>query len=319
MRGLRLLLAVVALVMTVSCLAYADAWPTRPIKLVVGIPAGLAPDVAARLVGPPLSERLGQPIVIENRLGAGGIIGAQAVASAPPDGNTLLLIISGYAASAALYPKLSFNFVRDIAPAAIIGSTPYVMTVNPSFPAKTVPEFIAYAKANPGKINMASPGIGTAPHLAGELFKMMTGVELVHVPYRDSYMPDVLSGQVQVAFPAVAQAIDHIREGKLRALAVTNMKRLDVLPDIAAMDEFVSGYDGSGWVGVGAPKGTPTEVIEKLNAEIGAVMADPKMRARLVGVGIYPTPMTPAQFGKLIADATDKWAKVVKFVGIKAE
>jgi tripartite-type tricarboxylate transporter receptor subunit TctC len=214
---------------------------------------------------------------------------------------------------------LLFNFIRDIVPAAFIGSTPYVMTVNPSFPAKTVSEFIAYAKANPGKINMASPGIGTAPHLAGELFKMMTGVELVHVPYRDSYLPDLLSGQVQVAFPAVAQAISHIREGKLRALAATNMKRLDALPDIAAMDEFVPGYDGSGWLGVGAPKGTPTEIIQKLNAEIGAVIADPKMTTRLVGVGIYPAPITPAQFGKLIADATGKWAKVVKFAGIKAE
>jgi tripartite-type tricarboxylate transporter receptor subunit TctC len=319
MRGLRLLFTVVAILTTASCLAHADTWPTRPIKLIVGIPAGLAPDVAARFIGPPLSERLGQPIVIENRPGAGGVIGAHAVGSAPPDGNTLLLVISGYAASASLYPSLTFNFARDIAPAAFIGSTPYVMTVNPSFPAKTVPEFIAYAKANPGRINMASPGIGTAPHLAGELFKMMTGVELVHVPYRDNYLPDLLSGQVQVAFPAVAQAISHIREGKLRALAVTNMKRLDALPDIAAMDEFVPGYDGSGWLGIGAPKSTPTEIIQKLNAEIGAVIADPKMTARLVGVGIYPTPMTPAQFGKLIADATDKWAKVVKFAGIKAE
>ena len=302
-----------------SRIARAQAYPSRPVRMIVGIPAGLAPDVAARLIGPPLSERFGQPVIIENRPGAGGVIGAQAVGGAPPDGNTLLLIISGYAASAALYPNLTFNFVRDIAPAAFIGRTPYVMTVNPSFPAKTVPEFISYAKANPGKINMASPGIGTAPHLAGELFKMMTGVELVHVPYRDSYLPDLLSGRVQVTFPAIAQTINYIREGKLRALAITNMKRLDALPDIAAMDEFVPGYDGSGWLGVGTPKSTPTEIIQKLDAEIGAVIVDPKMMARLVGVGIYPESMTPAQFGKLIADATDKWAKVVKFAGIKPE
>ena len=219
--------------------AVALDYPTRPVHMIVGIPAGLAPDVAARLIGPPLSERLGQPVVIENRPGAGGVIGAQVVGSSPPDGTTLLLVISGYAASAALYPKTAFNFVRDIVPVAFIGSTPFLMSVNPSFPAKTIPEFITYAKANPGKINMASPGIGTAPHLAGELFKMMTGVELVHVPYRESYMPNLLSGQVQVAFPAIAQAIGYIRDGKLRALAVTETRRLEVLPDIPAMDEFV--------------------------------------------------------------------------------
>ena len=299
--------------------AVALDYPTRPVHMIVGIPPGLAPDVAARLIGPPLSERLGQPIVIENRPGAGGVIGAQVVGSSPPDGTTLLLVISGYAASAALYPKTAFNFVRDIVPVAFIGSTPFLMSVNPSFPAKTIPEFITYAKANPGKINMASPGIGTAPHLAGELFKMMTGVELVHVPYRESYMPNLLSGQVQVAFPAIAQAIGYIRDGKLRALAVTEMRRLEVLPDIPAMDEFVPGYDGSGWLGVGAPKGTPTEIIERLNTAIKAVIGDPKMKTRLVGMGIEPALMTPAQFTKLIADATDKWARVVKFAGIKAE
>jgi len=293
-------------------------YPSRPIRIIVGIPAGLAPDVAARLVGPPLSERFGQPVVVENRPGAGGVIGAQAVASAPPDGNTLLLIISGYAASAALYPNLALNFSRDIAPVAFIGHTPFVMAVNPSFPARTVPEFIPYAKANPGKINMASPGIGTAPHLAGELFKMMTGVDLVHVPYRENYMPDLLSGQVQVGFPAIAQAIGYIREGKLLALSVTHSKRLDTLPDVPAMDEFVAGYDGSGWLGIGAPKGTPVEIIATLNKATEAAIADPAMKARFVSVGIEPAAMTPAQFGQLIAAATDKWAKVVKFAGIKA-
>jgi len=293
-------------------------YPSRPIRIIVGIPAGLAPDVAARLVGPPLSARFGQPVVVENRPGAGGVIGAQAVASAPPDGNTLLLIISGYAASAALYPNLALNFSRDIAPVAFIGHTPFVMAVNPSFPARTVPEFIPYAKANPGKINMASPGIGTAPHLAGELFKMMTGVDLVHVPYRENYMPDLLSGQVQVGFPAIAQAIGYIREGKLLALSVTHSKRLDTLPDVPAMDEFVAGYDGSGWLGIGAPKGTPVEIVETLNKAIEVAIADPAMKARFVSVGIEPAAMTPAQFGQLIAAATDKWAKVVKFAGIKA-
>jgi tripartite-type tricarboxylate transporter receptor subunit TctC len=308
-------IALPGLIRTAAALEY----PTRPIRLIVGIPAGLAPDVAARLIGPSLSERFGQPVVIENRPGAGGVIGAQAASNAPPDGNTLLLVISGYAASAALYPNITFNFVRDIAPVALIGNTPYIMSVNPAFPAKTVLEFIAYAKANPGKINMASPGIGTAPHLAGELFKMMAGVELVHVPYRESYMPDLLSGHVQVSFPATAQAIGYIGDGKLRALAVTETRRLDVLPDIPAMDEFVPGYDGSGWLGVGAPNGTPTEIIERLNTEVKAVVAEPKINGRLVSAGILPAPMTPAQFGKLIVDATDRWAKVVKFAAIKAE
>ena len=294
-------------------------YPTRPIRMLVGIPPGLAPDIVARLIGSPLSERFSQPVVVENRPGSGGIIGAQTVARAPADGQTLLLVISGYASGGALYPNIPFNFVRDIAPVAFIGSVPYVMSAHPSFPAKTVPEFIAYAKANPGKINMASPGVGTAPHLAGELFKMMTGTDLVHVPYRDSYMPDLLSGQTHVSFVAIAQGINYIRDGKLRALAVTNTQRLETFPDIPALDEFVPGYDGSGWLAVGAPQNTPTEIIEKLNTAINAAIADPKMKERLVGVGIYPALMTPPQFGKLIVDATEKWAKVVKFAGIKAE
>ncbi|MGO9699885.1 MAG: Bug family tripartite tricarboxylate transporter substrate binding protein [Xanthobacteraceae bacterium] len=308
-----------AVLPTLSRGASALDYPTRPVHIIVDIPAGLAPDVVARLVGPPLSQRLGQPVVIENRPGAGGNIGAEAVVRAQPDGYTLLVMISGNAANAALYPQLDFNFVRDIAPVAFLGATPLVMSVNPSFPAKTVPEFIVYAKAHPGKINFASAGIGTAPHLAGELFKMMTGVDIVHVPYRGNYMPDLLGRQVEVAFAAIAQAIGYIRSGKLRALAVTSAKRLDLLQDIAAMDEFVPGYEGSGWVGAGAPKGTPAEIIEKLNTEINAVIADPKMKPRLVGLGVEPELMTPAQFGKLIADASDKWAEVIKFAGIKAE
>jgi tripartite-type tricarboxylate transporter receptor subunit TctC len=299
--------------------ASAEAYPSRPVQIIVDLPAGLAPDVAARLIGPPLSERLGQAVVIENRPGAGGNIGAEAVVRAAPDGYTLLLVISGNAANATLYPNLTFNFVRDIAPVAFIGFTPFALAVTPSFPAKTAPEFIAYAKANPGKINLATAGAGTAPHLAGELFKMMTGVDIVHVPYRSNYYGDVLGGQVQGAFVAIAPAIGYIRDGKLRPLAVTSAKRLDVLPDIPAMNEFVPGYEGSGWLGVGAPRGTPAGVIDKLNKEINAVIAEPAMTARLVALGTEPDLMTPERFGKLIADATEKWAKVIKFANIKAE
>jgi tripartite-type tricarboxylate transporter receptor subunit TctC len=299
--------------------SFAETYPSRPVQMIVDLPAGLAPDVAARLIGPPLSERLGQPVVIENRPGAGGNIGAEAVVRAAPDGYTLLAMISGNAVNATLYPNLTFNFVRDIAPVAFIGTTPFALAVNPSFPAKTVPEFIAYAKANPGKINLATAGAGTAPHLAGELFKMMTGVDIIHVPYRSNYYADVLSGQVQGSFVAIAPAIGFIRAGKLRPLAVTSAKRLNVLPDVPAMNEFVPGYEGSGWLGVGAPRGTPADVIDKLNKEINAVIADPAMTARLVELGTEPDPMTPAQFGQLIVDATEKWAKVIKFANIKAE
>ncbi len=288
-------------------------------QIIVDVAAGLAPDVAARLIGPPLSQRLGQPLLIEDRPGAGGNIGAEVVVRAPPDGYTLLLIISGNAASAALYQHLTFDFVRDIAAVAFVGYTPFAMAVAPSFPAKTVPEFIAYAKAHPGTINFASAGVGTAPHLAGELFKMLTGVNIVHVPYRTNYMPDLLGGQVQVGFVALAQTIGYIRSGKLRALAVTSAKRLDVLPDVPAMDEIVPGYEGSGWLGIGAPTDTPREIIDKLNKEINAIIADPAMKTRLVGLGIEPELMTPAQFGNLIADASVKWAKVVKFANITAE
>src|SRR5215203_6931000 len=257
--------------------ARAQAYPTRQVRIIVGLPAGLAPDILARLIGPALSERYGQPVVVENRPGSGGIIGAQTVARAPADGHTLLLVLSGYASGGALYPKLAFNFVRDIAPVALIGSVPYLMCVTPSFPAKTVPDLIAYAKANPGKVNMASPGVGTAPHLAGELFKMMTGTDLVHVPYRDSYLPDLLSGQVHVSFPAIAQSINYIRDGKLDGLGVTNKQRLGSLPEIPALDEFVPGYDASGWLGVGAPQNTPADIIEGLNTAINTAIAHPSM------------------------------------------
>jgi tripartite-type tricarboxylate transporter receptor subunit TctC len=294
-------------------------YPTRPAHIIVGFPPGLAPDIVARLIGQVLAERLGQQFVVENRPGAGANMATEAVAHAEPDGYTLLLCVSTNTINETLYQHLNFDFVRDIVPVAFIGGSPFIMAVNPVLPVKTVPEFIAYAKANPGKINMASPGIGTAPHLVGELFKMMTGIDLVHVPYRDSYMPDLLAGQVQLSFVAVAPSIGYIRSDKLRALGVTSAKRLKAVPDIPAIGEFVPGYEGSGWFGVGAPKGTPTAIVDKLNGEIDAIIGDPKMAARLVDLGIPPTAMKPAEFGTFIADEIAKWAKVIKFADLKPE
>jgi len=297
----------------------AQVYASRPVRIIAGFPAGSASDIIARLVGQQLSERFGQQFVIDNRPGAGSNIGAELVVRAPPDGYTLLLMTAANAINASLYENLNFNFIRDIAPIASIGGNPFVMVVNPSVPAKTVPEFIAYAKANPGKINMASFGKGSALHVFGELFKMMTGVDLVHVPYRSSFMPDLLGGQVQVAFTPIPLSIEYITDGKRRALAVTVATRLDVLPDIPAVDEFVPGYEASGWYGVGAPKNTSTEIIEKLNKEIDAVVADPDTKARLVGLGVPPKSMTSAEFGKFIANETEKWAKVIRVANIKPE
>jgi tripartite-type tricarboxylate transporter receptor subunit TctC len=299
--------------------AWALDYPTRSVRLVVDLPAGLAPDVIARLVSEPLAQRLGQPVVVENRPGAAGNIGSEYVVRASPDGYTLLAAISGNAINATLYPDLSFNFVRDIAPVALVAITPYVLVVTPSFPAKTIPEFIAYAKANPGRINLATAGVGTAPHLSGELFKMMTGTDMVHVSYRSNFMPDVLSGQVQGTFAAVAPALGSIQSGKLRALGVTSAMRMKALPDVPPIAEFVPGYEGSGWVGICAPKDTPGDIVDKLNKEINTVIADAAIKARLVELGAEPMPMTPEQFGKLIADAAEKWGKVIRAVGIKAE
>ncbi len=294
-------------------------YPARPVHMIVDIPAGLAPDVVARLVAPSLSSQFGQQFIVENKPGAGGNVGAEYVIRAAPDGYTLLVMISGNAASGALYPHLEFNFVRDIHPIAFMGYTPFVIVVNPSVPAKTLPELIAYAKANPGKLNLASPGAGTAPHLAFELFRMMTGVDIVHVPYRAAYMPDLLGGQVQLAFVAAPPVLGFIHSGKLRALAVTGATRMEALPAVPPVGDTVRGYEGSGWLGLGAPASTPAEITDKLNKQINAIMAEPAMKTRLVGLGVEWMAMTPAQFGKLIADAADKWAKVIKFAGIKTD
>jgi tripartite-type tricarboxylate transporter receptor subunit TctC len=269
--------------------------------------------------GQALSERLGQQFVIENRPGAGSNIGAEIVVRAPPDGYTLLLAVSSGAINATLYSNLSFNFVRDIAPVAMIGLAPFVMVVNPKLPTKTVPEFIAYAKTNSGKINMASQGTGLASHLMGELFNMMADVRLVHVPYTGNFTADLLSGQVQVAFIPITAVIEYIRDGRLRPLAVTTATRVELLPDIPAMSEFLSAFDATGWNGIGAPRGTPAAIIEELNKEINAIVLDPAMKARLISLGVEPLSMTPAEFGKRIADDTEKWAKVIKFAKIKAE
>jgi tripartite-type tricarboxylate transporter receptor subunit TctC len=305
--------ALAALPRAASALDY----PTRPVHVVVDLPPGLAPDVIARLIAPHLSQKFGQEFVVENRPGAGGNVGAEYVVRAAPDGYTLLAMISGNAASGALYPNLTFNFVRDIEPVAFLGYTPFVLAANPSLPARTLPELIAYAKANPGKINVASAGTGTAPHLAFELFKMMTGLNMVHVPYRTSYMPDLLAGQVQLAFVAVPPALAFLQSGKLRGLAVTSAQRMEAVPNIPPIADTVPGYDGSGWLGMGAPKGTPADIVDKLNGAIDAIMAEPAMKTRLLGLGVDWTAMTPAQFGTLIADASVKWAKVIKFAGIK--
>jgi tripartite-type tricarboxylate transporter receptor subunit TctC len=300
----------------VSSIALAVDYPTRPVHLVVGFPPGLAPDIIARLVGAPLSERFGQPVVIDNRPGAASNIGTEIVARARPDGYTLLQVTATNALNATIYDNLTFNFIRDIAPIACIGLGAFVMVVNPAVPARTVSEFIAYAKANPNKIHMASAGVGTTPHVSGELFKMMTGVDLVHVPYRSNFYPDLLSGQVQGAFLTVTSSIGYIKTGQLRALGVTTATRVEVLPDVPPIAESVPGYEASGWHGIGAPNRTSAEIIEKLNKEINAVVADPKMQASLVGIGVTSMSTTPAEFGKFIADETAKWAKVVKFAGI---
>ena len=294
-------------------------YPTRPVHLVVGFPAGLSPDILARLVGQPLSERLGQQFIVDNRPGAASNIGTEVVAHAAPDGYTVLLTISGNAINATLYTHLNFNFARDLTPVAAIGRTPFVIVVNPAFPVKSVPEMIDYAKANPGKINIASAGPGTGPHVACELFKMMTGVDMVQVPYKASYMTDLLGGQIPIAFGPIAQIIEDVRAAKLIAIGVTTPTRSDAAPQIPAIAEFVPGYAASGWYGICAPTGTPDEIIEKLNAAITACVTDPSLKSRLLNIGVEPMPMSVAEFKKFVADEIAKYAKVIQFAGIKVE
>jgi tripartite-type tricarboxylate transporter receptor subunit TctC len=305
----------------VSRMAWAEIYPSRPVRMVAPFAAGGGADILARLIGQWLSERLGQRFVIENRPGAAGNIGTEAVVKSSPDGYTLLLAGSPNTINATLYDKLNFNFIRDIAPVAGIVRFPFVMAVHPSVPAKTVPEFIAHAKANPGKINMASGGIGATPHVAGELFQMMTGVRMIHVPYRGAApaLTDLLAGQVQVSFANTVASIEYIRADKLRPLAVTTATRSEALPDIPTVGEFVPGYEASGWSGIGSPINTPSQIVDKLNAETNAGLADPKIKARLADLGGTPLVGSPADFGKFIADETEKWAKVIKFANIKPE
>ena len=301
--------------------AFAQAYPSRPVRLIVGAPAGGGFDIVARLMGQWLSERLGQSFVIENRPGASSNIATEAVVRALPDGYTLLLVTAANAINTSLYEKLSFNLSRDIAPVAGITRVHDVMVANLSVPSRTVPEFIAYAKANPGKLTMASGGVGTPSHLEGELFKTMTGVDMLLVPYRGvaPALTDLLGGQVQVMFTSMPSVIEYIRAGRLRALAITTATRSEALPDIPTVGEFLPGYEASFWYGVGVPKNTPAEIVDKLNEAINAGLADPTIKARLADLGGVPMPMSPADFGKLIADETEKWAKVIRAANIKAE
>jgi tripartite-type tricarboxylate transporter receptor subunit TctC len=306
---------------SVSRVAWAQSYPTRPVRILVGFAAGQAIDIIVRIVAQSLSDQLGQQFVIENRPGAGGNLAAEVVVRSPADGYTLLAVGMNNMINATLYERLSFNFIRDIAPVASILRAPQVMLVNPSVPARTMPEFITYAKANPGKINMASAGIGSPTHLSGELFKMMTGINMLHVPYRGSpaALTDLIAGQVQVMFDNVASSLEHIRSGRLRALAVTTTTRWEGLPDIPTVSDYVPGFETGGMAGIGTPKGTPPEIVEKLNKGINSAIADVKVKTRLVELGGTVLPGSPGDFEKLIAVETEKWAKVVKFSGAKAE
>jgi len=302
-----------------SRLALAFDYPTRPVRILVGFPAGSGTDITTRLLGQWLADRLGQQFITDDRTGAATNIATEAAVRAAPDGYTLLLATSPNAVNGSLYQNLTFDFLRDIVPVAGIDRVPNVMEVTPSLPVKTVPEFIAYCKANPGKINMASNGPGSASHVAGELFKMMTGVEMVHVPYRGSFLPDLMDGRVQVVFSSIPTSIAYIRVGKLRALAVTSTTPSEALPGVPPVSAFVPGYEAVGWLGLGAPKKTPANVIDLLNKNINAALADAKIQSQLANLGGVPMPMTPGEFGKFLAEETDKWAKVVKFAGIKPD
>jgi tripartite-type tricarboxylate transporter receptor subunit TctC len=305
----------------VSRIARAQAYPSRPVRIIVGFAPGQAIDIVTRIIGQWLSERLGQQFIIENRPGAGGNIATEAVVRAPPDGYTLLAIGSNNMINATLYEKLNYNFIRDIAPVASIYRVSQVMEVNPSFPAKTVPEFIAHAKAHPGEISFASAGNGSVAHVTGELFKMMTGVNMLHVPYRGAppALTDLIAGQVHVMFDNMPSSIEHIRAGRLRPLAVTATTRLEALPDVPPLADFVPGFETSAWAGIGAPKDTPAEIIDKLNREINGGLVDPKIKARIADLGGMVLALSPTEYGKRIAEETEKWAKVIKFSGAKPD
>jgi tripartite-type tricarboxylate transporter receptor subunit TctC len=308
-----------AVLPVVSRVAMAKDYPSRAVRVIVGLPPANSPDIIARLISGWLSERLGQPFVVENRPGAATGIATELVVRAAPDGYTLLLVVAGNTVNGSIFKNLSYDFSRDIAPVASIGGIPLAMAVTPSFPARTVPEFIAYTKANPGKVYMASSGNGSVLHIAGALFEMMAGVDLTHVPYRNSLFPDLLSGQVQVTFSPVPAVIGYVQSGKLRALAVSTAQRLDVLPDVPTIAEFVPGYEATGWLGLGAPKGTPAAVIDTLNKAVADGLADQKFKAKLSELGVVINPMTSAEFATYIAAETEKWAKVVKFADIQPE
>ena len=299
--------------------AWALDYPTRTVRVIVGFPAGIGPDITGRLMSQWFSEHLGQQFIVDNRPGASSNIATEMAAKAAPDGYTLLVTVSTNAINATFYKNLNFNFTKDLTPVGFIGATPFVMVVPTSFPAKTIPEFIAYAKANPGKINMASQGVGTSPHVAGEMLMMLTGIKLVHVPYRGNLVPDLIAGQVQLYFSPLPQVIGYVRAGKLRALAVTSTTRSEALPDVPTLAEFVPGYEASGWYGISAPAATPAAIVDKLNQQMNAALADPGVKAKLLAIGVVPKSMTPAEFRQFIAGEIDKWAKVVKFADVKAE
>src|SRR6202050_2598116 len=299
--------------------ARAEAYPSRPVHIIVGFPAGTAPDITGRIVAQSLSERLGQQIIIDNRPGAAGSIAVETGVKAAAGGYNLLVELSSNVVNAALYTNLSFNVVRDITPVAFVGANPFVLVVTPSLPVKTFPEFISYAKANPGKVNMASQGVGTTPHVCGELLKLMTGITFTHVPYRTALMPDLLAGQVHFYFSPLPQPIEYVKDGRLRGVAITSARRSELLPDVPAVGEFVPGYQAVGWIGVGTPKGTSPEVIDKLNKEINALIAEPQMKARLISLGVEPKPMTPDEFSKFVAEEYGKWADVIRRADVKPE
>jgi tripartite-type tricarboxylate transporter receptor subunit TctC len=311
--------AAVAAVAALPRIAMAETYPSRPVRLIVGLPPGNSPDIVARLIAQMLSERLGQPFVVENRPGANTNIATELVVRAPVDGYTLLFVVAGNAINSAVYKNLNYNFDRDIAPVASVGGIPLVMVVTPGLPVQTVPEFVAYVKANPGKVFMGSSGTGSTLHVAGALFAMMTGIELPHVPYKESIFPDLLGGQVQLAFEPVPAVLGYIQSGKLRALGVSMPRRLDVLPEVPAIAEFVPGYQSNGWLGLGAPKDTPAAIVATLNNTVNDGLADPKFKTRLNDLGVVIDPMSNVAFAKFIATESEKWAKVVEFAHINGE